>query len=75
MRFSNSTTGDDHGIHLVGFKEKGGQDWYLIKDSGSSSRNNSHPGYYFYHEDYVKLKILDFMVHRNVAEDVLKKFK
>lgn len=75
MRFSNSTSTDDHGIHLVGFKETSGGDWYLIKDSGSGSRNNSHPGYYFYHEDYVKLKMLDFMVHKDAADDILKKFK
>ena len=74
MRFSNSTTTDDHGIHMVGYQERGGADWYLIKDSGSGARNNNHPGYYFYHEDYVKLKILDFMVHRSVVEDVLAKF-
>lgn len=75
MRFSNSTSTDDHGIHLVGFKETPAGDWYLIKDSGAGSRNNSHPGYYFYHEDYVKLKILDFMVHKDVAGDILSKFK
>jgi bleomycin hydrolase len=74
MRFSNSTSTDDHGIHLVGFKETPTGDWYLIKDSGAGSRNNSHPGYYFYHEDYVKLKILDFMAHKDVAEDILRKF-
>jgi bleomycin hydrolase len=75
MRFSNNTTTDDHGIHLVGYKEQDGIDWYLIKDSGSGSRNNLHPGYYFYHEDYVKLKIMDFMVHKDAVEDVLKKFR
>lgn len=75
MRFSNSTSTDDHGIHLVGFKETSHGDWYLIKDSGAGSRNNSHPGYYFFREDYVKLKMLDFMVHKDVAEDILKKFK
>jgi bleomycin hydrolase len=75
MRFSNATTGDDHGIHLVGFKETAGGDWYLIKDSGAGSRNNNHPGYYFFHEDYVKLKMLDFMVHKDVAQDILKKFR
>jgi len=74
MRFSNGTTTDDHGIHVVGYKEQGGADWYLIKDSGSGSRNNSHPGYYFYHQDYVRLKIMDFMVHRSAAEDILAKF-
>ncbi len=75
MRFSNGTTGDDHGIHLVGVKESTSGDWYLIKDSGAGSRNNSHPGYFFFHEDYVKLKMIDFMVHKDVAEDILKKFK
>ncbi len=74
LRFSNESTTDDHGIHVVGYLEKNGKDWYLIKDSGSSSRIGAHPGYYFYHEDYVKLKMMDFMVHRSVAEDVLKKF-
>jgi bleomycin hydrolase len=72
MRFSNGTTGDDHGIHLVGYKEMDGKDWYLIKDSGSGSRNNTHPGYYFYHEDYVKLKMLGFMVHKDAVKDVVK---
>jgi len=75
FRFTNGTTGDDHGIHIVGYAEKEGKDWYLIKDSGSGSRNNSHPGYYFYREDYVKLKMLDFTVHRDVAEEILAKFR
>ena len=67
FRFTNGTTGDDHGIHIVGYTEKDGKDWYLVKDSGSGSRNNSHPGYSFFREDYVKLKMLDFTVHREVA--------
>lgn len=73
FRFSNQTTGDDHGIHVVGYTEKDGFDWYLIKDSGAGSRNNSHPGYYFYREDYVKLKMMGFTVHKDMATDVLKK--
>jgi bleomycin hydrolase len=75
FRFSNKTTTDDHGIHLVGYMEKDGQDWFLIKDSGSGSRNTGHKGYYFYHEDYVKLKIMDFMVHKDAVENLLKKFQ
>ncbi len=74
FRFSNGTTGDDHGIHLVGYMNKDGKDWYLIKDSGSGSFNVGDKGYYFYSEDYVKLKIIDFMVHRDVVGDLLKKF-
>jgi bleomycin hydrolase len=72
FRFTNGTTGDDHGIHVVGYTEKDGQDWYLIKDSGAGSRNNSHPGYYFYHEDYVKLKMLGFMAHKDAVKDLLR---
>jgi bleomycin hydrolase len=71
FRFSNGTTADDHGIHAVGYAEKDGRDWYLIKDSWSSSQNNSHPGYYFYQEDYVKLKMIGITVHRDAAREVL----
>ncbi|NOX19520.1 MAG: peptidase C1 [Chlorobi bacterium] len=75
FRFSNHTTTDDHGIHLVGYLEKDGKDWYLIKDSGSSSRDGANKGYYFFSEDYVKLKIMDFMIHKDFAKDILDKFK
>ena len=75
FRFSNKTTTDDHGIHLVGYLEKDGVDWFLIKDSGSGSRNTGDKGFYFYHEDYVKLKIMDFMVHKDAVEILLNKFK
>lgn len=75
FRFSNESTTDDHGIHLVGYLEKDGADWFLIKDSGSGSRNGNNKGYYFYHEDYIKLKIMDFVVHRDMAKEILKKFK
>ena len=71
FRFSNHSTTDDHGIHIVGYMEKDGKDWYLIKDSGSGSRNGRNPGYYFYHEDYVKLKIMNIMLPKDFAEKVL----
>ena len=71
LRFSNGATTDDHGIHLVGFMEKDGEDWFLIKDSGSGSRNGPNVGYYFYHEDYVKLKIMDYTVHKDAIEGIV----
>lgn len=78
FRFNNNTTTDDHGMHLVGYLEKDGKDWYLIKDSGSGSRNNDPNakefGYYFFSEDYVKLKMMDFMVHKDAVKDLLQKF-
>ncbi len=79
FRFTNGTTTDDHGIHLVGYYQKNGKDWYLIKDSGSGSRNNNPNapefGYYFFHEDYVKLKMLCFYIHKDAVKDILAKFR
>ncbi len=74
FRFSNETTTDDHGIHLVGYQETDSADWYLIKDSGSSARNGEDKGFFFFHEDYVKLKMMDFMIHKDAVEEVLKEF-
>lgn len=79
FRFSNETTTDDHGMHIVGFNEKNGVTWFLVKDSGAGSRTggkekNPNFGYYFFHEDYVKLKIMNFMVHKDMMKDYLPKF-
>lgn len=78
FRFSNETTTDDHGMHLVGYCEKNGKTWFLIKDSSSGSRNNDPKapefGYYFFHEDYVKLKMMDFTIHKDAVKEILKKF-
>lgn len=82
FRFSNETTTDDHGMQLIGYLEnyKGlGKDWFLIKDSSSGSRNvdqsNPNFGYYFFHEDYIKLKMMGFTVHKDAVKDILKKFQ
>lgn len=82
FRFSNETTTDDHGMQVIGILEnyKGqGKDWYLIKDSSSGSRNvdqnSPNFGYYFFHEDYIKLKMMGFTVHKDAVKDLLKKFK
>ncbi len=78
FRFSNKTTTDDHGMHLIGYTEKDGATWYLIKDSSSGSRNNAENapefGFYFFHEDYVKLKMMGFTIHKDAVKDLLKKF-
>ena len=79
FRFSNESTTDDHGMHVVGYLEKDGITWFLIKDSGAGSRtggkeNNKNFGYYFFQEDYVKLKMMDFMVHKDMMKDLLPKF-
>lgn len=75
LRFSNGATTDDHAIHLIGYKESGDDLWFLIKDSGSGARNGKNSGYYFYHEDFVKLKTMTFTVHKDAAKDILKKIQ
>jgi bleomycin hydrolase len=75
FRFSNGTTTDDHALHLVGYEVKPNGTWFLIKDSGSGGHNNKNaPGYYFYHEDFVKLKMMTFTVNRDAVKDLLSKF-
>ncbi len=73
FRFSNGTTTDDHGIHLIGYKEVDDKFWFLIKDSGSGSRNGKNKGYYFYHEDYVKLKMMSIFVNKAAISNLLKR--
>ena len=82
FRFSNETTTDDHGMQLIGYLENyknTGHDWYLIKDSSSGSRNvgqdNPNFGYYFFRDDYIKLKMMGFTVHKDAVKDLLVKFK
>lgn len=71
LRFDNHTSEDDHGIHLVGMTQADGHDWFLIKDSGRSSRWGKFEGYYFYRDDFVKLKMLTFMVHKDAVPHLL----
>lgn len=75
MRFSNGSTTDDHAMHLVGYLDREDGTWFLLKDSGSGAHNNKNSkGYYFYHEDYVKLKMISFTVHKDAVEKILEKF-
>jgi len=79
MRFNDGSTTDDHAMHLVGHKEVSGKTWFLIKDSSSGSRNCGPTcdkfGYYFVHEDFVKLKWMSFTVHKDAVKSILKKIK
>lgn len=79
FRFLNQSTTDDHAMHIVGYQEVNGKTWYLVKDSGAGSRNCGETckefGYYFMHEDYIKLKMMTMTVHKDAAKDVLAKMK
>lgn len=63
MRLQNETTTDDHCIHVIGYYSKEGKYWYLIKDSNGHTFDGQNPGYRIYSEDYVKLKMMNSMIH------------
>jgi bleomycin hydrolase len=72
LRIDNRTTGDDHGIHIIGTCRAGGHDWFLIKDSGSGAHEGPYKGYSFFRDDFVKLKMLTFLVHRDAVKELLR---
>lgn len=72
--FQNKKTTDDHLQHLVGFNpaaDSSQQTWYLIKDSLPWSFKSPSNGYVYMREDYLKLKVLSFMVHKNAVSERL----
>ncbi|MGZ5282172.1 MAG: C1 family peptidase [Bacteroidia bacterium] len=79
FRFSNGTSTDDHAMHLVGYKEVDGKTWFLVKDSGAGSRNCGEScskfGYFFMHEDYIKLKMMTLTVNEDAVKEILQKMK
>ena len=73
FRLSNKTTTDDHCIHLVGYIKKNNKYWFLIKDSGSGGFDGNNKGYRFLNEDYVRLKMMNILVHKDAGEEILDK--
>jgi bleomycin hydrolase len=74
MRFASGSTTDDHSVHCVGYKDSGAEAWFLIKDSWANAWEGPNKGYFFYRDDYVRLKCLMFVVHKDAVRDVLAKF-
>lgn len=73
FRIDNGATSSGHCLHLVGYQIIDGKYWFLIKDSNKTQGDNNHTGYRFFSEDYIKLKILSIMVHKDMAKSVLDK--
>lgn len=74
LRFLNGATTDDHAMHIVGWAQRNNGIWYLVKDSGSGGHvNDTHKGYWYMHEDYVKLKMMTATVNKAAVKDVLQK--
>jgi bleomycin hydrolase len=65
LRFLSGATSDDHAIHITGFTNVRGEDWFLAKDSWRVAWRDGKQGELFLHGAYVKLKVLAFLVHRD----------
>jgi bleomycin hydrolase len=70
-RFNQKITTDDHLMHLIGFGQYDGEEWFLVKDSWRDAWEGKFKGYFFYHSDFAKLKILAFMVHRDAIPGII----
>lgn len=74
LRFLNGATTDDHAMHIVGFANRANGTWFLVKDSGAGGHANpDHNGYWYMHEDYVKLKMMTATVNKAAVKEVLQK--
>ena len=74
LRFVNGATTDDHAMHVIGFAERPNGTWYLVKDSGAGGHaNKDHSGYWYMHEDYIKLKMMTATVHKGAVKDILQR--
>jgi bleomycin hydrolase len=73
FRFANRTSTDDHVLHVVGWEKRADGEWLLLKDSWRTAWLGQFKGYFFYRDDYVKLKMLTFLVHKDAVADILAK--
>ncbi len=73
-RFTNGSSADDHAVHCVGYLESAKGNWFLIKDSWENAYWGKAKGYFFYQDDYVRLKCLMLLVHKDAVKEVLDKF-
>ena len=60
-------------MHFLGYYRSHGQDWFLVKDSWRDAWQGKHPGYFFDHGDYVRLKVLAFLVNKEAIPEIVKK--
>ncbi len=74
-RIDAKVTTDDHGMHLVGYTKHGGRDWFLIKDSGRSARWGKAKGYYYFRDDFIRLKMLSATVHKDLLGSLKRRFR
>ncbi len=68
FRFENGSTTDDHLMHIVAYSRYKGVDWFLVKDSWRNAWEGRFAGYYMMRGDYVKLKVLAYVLHKEALK-------
>ena len=71
-RFQKGITQDDHLMHIVGYQNLKGEDWFLVKDSWRDAWQGNMTGYFMYRGDFVKLKVLAYMVHKDAVPELIR---
>lgn len=70
--FLNRTTTDDHLMHIVGLsKDSEGRSCFFTKNSWGQ-QTNSYGGYIHLTEDYVRLKTIAIMVHKDAIPEKIR---
>lgn len=71
--FDNYQTTDDHGMHIVGIAyDQTGNKFYKVKNSWDDK--NIYEGYIYMSEAFIKYKLIDVMVHKDmVPKSIAKK--
>lgn len=73
LSFDNYTTGDDHGMHIVGMaKDQKGNIYYKIKNSWNTE-NSKYKGYLYMSETYVGYKTTTIYVNKNAIPKSIRK--
>ena len=71
--FKNRTTTDDHLMHLVGLsKDSNGRNCFYTKNSWGTA-SNDFGGYLHMTDDYVRLKTIAIMVHKDAIPEYIRK--
>jgi bleomycin hydrolase len=73
--YDNFATTDDHGMQITGmYKDQNGVKWFKVKNSWGTGHGNECGGYFYASENYVKLRTMNFLVHKDgIPQDIKTK--
>ena len=72
--FNNMTTTDDHLMHITGLAEDDADETFYLTKNSWNKNSNDYGGYLYMSAEYVKLKTIAIMVHKDaIPEDIADK--